>query len=336
MRLFILSVLMAVAASQYTGPLPWNLDRLDQQNLPLDGSYEPFGNGGLSIVYVMATGIERTHENFGPSFTRNYFVYDFEDGNNGADTDGGGTAFAGVISGQYTGVASRANIGIVRVSNTSNVADLNAENIIQGMTSIISHYKNLKAVNPVGHLRGIAVGPMSVPDTADRLAEIEELMRDMVREGITVIGPVGDSEDFGSADCATLSPGRMHYEPGVLIAGGTTRTDHRHPNSVVGGIVHCAKIYAPDHEVISSGLNNAYGVAQTETAFAAAHVAGAAAILRTECPDLNERDVKDFLISGSEVYGTPALNLDDTPLPSNILRVPHISDPADCNLPARR
>ncbi|XP_070580724.1 aqualysin-1-like [Ptychodera flava] len=336
MRLFILSVLVAMAASQYIGPLPWNLDRLDQEKLPLDGSYNPFGtsHGDLSIVYMIATGIERTHENFGPAFNRAYFIYDFE-GHDGSDTDGGGTAFAGIVAGQYTGVAAKTNIGIVRVSATSNVADLDAEFFIQGLTAVLDHYKSLKAVNPVGHLRGIAVAPMAVPTDANRLAEIEELTRDMVREGITVVGPVGDAPNAGALDCSALSPARLHVEPGVIIAGGSTRSDKRHPNSVRGDS-NCPHIYAPDHEILSSVLGNSYVVVNTETAFAAAHVAGAAALLRTQCPDLTERDIKEFLIEGSRVYGSPALDLDDTHLPAYILRVPHAGDPADCNLPARR
>ncbi|XP_070580745.1 aqualysin-1-like [Ptychodera flava] len=339
MRLFILSVLVAVAASQYTGPLPWNLDRLDQPKLPLDGAYEPFGTtfGDQSIVYVMATGIERSHENFGPAFNRAFLIYDFE-GGDGSETDatGAGTAFAGIVAGQYTGVASKTNIGIVRVNDRADPTTLNADFVIAGMSAVLNHYKNLKAANPGGHLRGVAVAPLSVTLDANKLAEIERLTRDMVIEGITVVGPVGDAPNAGDFDCQQLSPARMFYEPGVLIVGGTTRSDRRHPNSVVGGIVHCAQIYAPDHEVVSSLPGNTYGVIPSETAFAAAHVAGAAAILRSECPDITERDVKDFLIQGSVVYGSPALNLDDTPLPSNIVRVPHVAEPADCNPPARR
>ncbi|XP_070537176.1 uncharacterized protein [Ptychodera flava] len=206
------------------------------------------------------------------------------------------------------------------------------------MSAVINDYKSLKAVDPVSHRRGVAVSQMSYPLTTNWLAHIEELTRDMYREGILVVGPVGDDVNFGAFDCTSLSPGRMYYEPGIIIVGGSTKNDKRHPNSIVGGrgAVHCAHIYAPGHEVISSVPGNNYAVIQANTAYAAAHVAGAAARLRTICPELTPFYVKDSLITGSLAHGVPCLDLDDSPLPANLLRVPHRSEPAECTQPARR
>ena len=133
-----------VATSQPSFPVPWGLDRLDQQHLPLDGRYETMYNGSGVNVFVVDSGIDTTHVEFVPdksttisrsdsgdggAFTvpspsyprqvRNVFDRYKEDSGEqpGVNNDyvGHGTHVSGTIGGKNVGVAKGVNIYGVRV-----------------------------------------------------------------------------------------------------------------------------------------------------------------------------------------------------------------------------
>ena len=108
----------------------WNLDRLDQTSLPLDGQYTyPATSGEGAEVYVLDTGVRCSHVELalrctsGARFTTNYSDVYPGNGDCGSlgepdcatDNQGHGSHCAGIVAGQNSGVAKRAQIVSVKV-----------------------------------------------------------------------------------------------------------------------------------------------------------------------------------------------------------------------------
>jgi subtilisin family serine protease len=82
---------------------PWGLDRIDQENLPLDGKYSYWPTGKGVNVYIVSSGISKTHQDIqGRVYSGRDFV---GDGWGTNDCYGEGTASASIIGGKTFGVA---------------------------------------------------------------------------------------------------------------------------------------------------------------------------------------------------------------------------------------
>src|SRR5699024_4736911 len=106
----------------------WNLDRVDQTELPLDSAYNyPDSAGAGTTSYIIDTGLRVTHDEFGDRASSGY---DFVDGDQDADDCAGhGTHVAGTIGGSTFGVAKQTALVGVRVldcdgrGSVSNIVD---------------------------------------------------------------------------------------------------------------------------------------------------------------------------------------------------------------------
>ncbi|MFH8479859.1 S8 family serine peptidase [Streptomyces sp. NPDC018055] len=93
---------------------PWGLDRIDQPDLPLNGTYTyPDSGGGNSTVFVLDTGVRITHQDIAG---RASYGWDFVDNDATAqDGNGHGTHVATTAAGTTYGVAKKAKIVAARV-----------------------------------------------------------------------------------------------------------------------------------------------------------------------------------------------------------------------------
>lgn len=81
----------------------WGLDRIDQRDRPLNGTYNYTPTGSGVNAYIIDTGIRRTHNDFGG---RAFAGFDaIGDGQNSNDCNGHGTHVAGTVGGATYGVA---------------------------------------------------------------------------------------------------------------------------------------------------------------------------------------------------------------------------------------
>lgn len=85
---------------------PWGLDRIDQRDLPLNAQYTYTPTGAGVHVYIIDTGIRRTHTQFGGRAVVGFDA--IGDGQNTNDCNGHGTHVSGTVGGSTYGAWPRA------------------------------------------------------------------------------------------------------------------------------------------------------------------------------------------------------------------------------------
>src|SRR5215204_2037719 len=166
---------ISVSATQTDAP--WNLDRVDQRNMPLDTTYGYTQTGAGAHVYILDTGIRITHQEFGG---RANVVFDaLADGQNGIDCNGHGTHVAGTVGGSTYGVAKNVSLHSVRVLPCGGGGQIS--DLISGVDWVTAH-----RINPA-----VATISITAPGTSPSM---ESAIANSVASGVVFTIAAGNSQ----------------------------------------------------------------------------------------------------------------------------------------------
>jgi len=274
----------------------WGLDRIDQQQLPLDNEYKFNERAGAGVnAYVVDTGIWTTHEEFEDRVKEGYnFVKNQVDA---MDDNGHGTHCAGTVAGKTLGVAKEANLIPVKVMGRFGFGGL--DNIIAGYQYVIDSHKpgDKSVVN-------LSLG-------SARNEVIQRMTQKAIAAGIVLVAASGNS----NADACTFSPAAAGGINGDVIT--VNAIDFNDQRSEFSNYGECTDIFAPGSDITSAWIGDD-SARQTisGTSMACPHVAGAAAVYMSQFPDvLSPAQVKTALLkmatedTVTDAMGSPNLSL---------------------------
>ena len=98
-RVLAVEVDQVVWTASTRSPVTWGLDRTDQRTLPLSGSYTQRSTGAGATIYVVDSGVDAGHAEFGGRVRSGFTVV--TDGAGTDDCNGHGTHVAGTAAGVW-------------------------------------------------------------------------------------------------------------------------------------------------------------------------------------------------------------------------------------------
>jgi subtilisin family serine protease len=255
------------SAATQTGAT-WGLDRIDQRALPLNGTYNYTSTASTVYAYIIDTGIQTSHANFGGRAAVSYDAL----GGNGQDCNGHGTHVAGTVGSATYGVAKQVRLRGVRVLNCQGSGT--ASGVIAGIDWV-----RLNRTNPAVANMSLGGGYSSAQNTA---------VTNLVNSGVYLAVAAGNENQ----NACNVSPASA---PAVTTVAASDRTDLRASFSNYGS---CVDIYAPGVSITSTWLNGGTNTI-SGTSMASPHVAGVAALYKATYGNASQSTINTWLVNNS-------------------------------------
>lgn len=263
-----------VAVGTQTSP-PWGLDRIDQRDLPLNGTYNYSETGSGVRAYIVDSGILTSHVEFGGRASIGYDAF----GGDGQDCHGHGTHVAGIAGAATYGVAKDVQLISVRVLNC------NGEGTTAGFLAGLDWVRANHVKPAVANLSlALTRGDEEIAD-----ADIDNATNSIVSSGVTTVAAAGNT----NKDACGVSPARA---ASALTTAATNSSDYRWVWSSTQGSNYgnCVDLFAPGEGILSTDISPATNY-RSGTSMAAPHVTGVAATYLQRNPTASPAAVENVI-----------------------------------------
>jgi subtilisin family serine protease len=251
----------------------WGLDRIDQQSLPLSGTYTYTNTGASVTAYIIDTGIRFGHSEFAG---RAVSGFDSVDGGSADDCHGHGTHVAGTVGGTTYGVAKGVSLVAVRVLGCDGSGTTSG--VIAGVDWVSGNHASGQP----------AVANMSLGGS--RSNALDNAVRSSIADGVSYAIAAGNS----NRNACHFSPARVSE---AMTIGATDQSDRRASFSNLGD---CVDWFAP-----GVGITSAWSTSNTATAtisgtsMATPHTAGVAALYLQSNPSASPATLRGALFDAT-------------------------------------